>query len=210
MVIFHLNNSHITAVMKRALQLWSRAWHGPSAQGLFLLISSLLGFCSKAPALLPLHLSYPQVIVRVQSNGQSWQLYGPSLTLTYIQKSFQAEFQTPALDWPLRDPSRAACRLSGLEAFSPPPGTSSSKAWGLKSAQVVDNYPLCCCPHLDETLFKSITSSKSFVIFLGPGTCSHRATYLPGQPGSGLSGTRTVSVLCFLRCFHHTAISAPT
>lgn len=43
---------------------------------------------------------------------------------------------------------------------------------------MLDNYPTCCCLHLDEALFKSILSPKCFVNFLGPRTCSHRATTL--------------------------------
>lgn len=175
--------------------MWSRAWHGPRAQGRFLLISSLLGFCSKAPALLPPHLSHPEVIGCIQSDGQSWQPYQPSLTLTCFQKSFQAKLQAAALDWPLRAPGpHAGChswKPSHLCMVLP-----CSKAWGLESAQVVDNYRTCCCLHLDEALFKSIASPKSFVIFLGPRTCSHRATTLDGL--GGLSGTPAVSGACFL------------
>ena len=64
------------------------------------------------------------------------------------------------------------------------PGTSVLKAWGLKSAQVVDNYPTCCCLHVDEALFKSSLSPKSFVIFLDPRMYGHR-TPTPGSLGVG-------------------------
>lgn len=43
---------------------------------------------------------------------------------------------------------------------------------------MLDNYPTCCCLHLDEALFKSILPPKCFVNFLGPRTCSRRATTL--------------------------------
>lgn len=149
----------------------------------------------------------PKVTVRVQSVGQSWQLYWPSLTLTHNQKSFQAEFQRAALDWPLRDPEpHAGChawKRSHLRL-----ALSCSKAWGLKRAQVVDNYATCCCLHLDEALFKFIISPKSFVIFLGLRTCSHRATTLDDL-GVGCQEHLQSSVTCFLWYFHLMVPPAP-
>lgn len=98
-------------------------------------------------------------------------------------KMFSSQIPEAALDWPLRDPGpHAGCH--SWKPSHPCLVLPCSKAWGPKSAQVVDNYPTGCCLHLDEALFKSSASPESFVIFLGPTTCSHRAT-TPDGLGEG-------------------------
>lgn len=122
-----------------------------------------------------------------------------SLTLTCFQKKFSGCIPDSSSGLATGGP-RATHRLHTPAPGPSPcqPGTSVLKAWGLESAQVVDNYPACCCLHVDEALLKPTLSAGSLVIVLDPGTCGCRAP-TPSDFGAGCQGTKTIvseAVLC--------------
>ena len=89
-----------------------------------------------------------------------WAELAASLTLTCFQKKFSGWIPDSSSGLATQGP-RATHRLC-----TPAPGPSPCqpgmmlKAWGLKSAQVVNNYPACCCLHVDEALLTPALSKE--------------------------------------------------